>query len=343
MMDKLNRIPGLSLIILWSLFPFLGFGVKTLTVSSPSKNLKMDILGVPEGLQLTLSGPQNLKMTIDAFGFVTNKELFPSGCVISRVKQGKVNDQWEPVYGERKRIPDRYRQAIITLCDKANSALKMEVICRIYDEGVAFRYRFPDNHSKGMNIEKELTAIRFEGNYEAWASSRAQSIIEKTTLDKITSEVERSLLVNHNDSSWLALGEAGLVDFARMKFIAAPEQPGRLQAQLSGPVDLDQAGHISPWRYVMVAGSPGKLLENNYFILNLNEPNQIKDVSWIKPGIVIREVTLTTQGGLACVDFATKHRIDYVEFDAGWYGPETDPRSDANSGLAIFIHKSRNP
>jgi alpha-glucosidase len=82
---------------------------------------------------------------------------------------------------------------------------------------------------------------------------------------------------------------------------------------------------------VMVAGSPGKLLENNYFILNLNEPNQIEDTSWIKPGKVIREVTLTTQGGLACVDFAAKHGIEYVEFDAGWYGPETDPRSDAST------------
>ena len=54
----------------------------------------------------------------------------------------------------------------------------------------------------------------------------------------------------------------------------------------------------------MVAGHPGKLVENNYFVLNLNEPNQIANTSWIKPGQVIREVTLTTAGSMACIDFA---------------------------------------
>ncbi len=53
----------------------------------------------------------------------------------------------------------------------------------------------------------------------------------------------------------------------------------------------------------MAAKQPGQLLENNYLLLNLNEPNKIEDTSWIIPGKVIREVTLTTQGGLACVDF----------------------------------------
>ena len=53
----------------------------------------------------------------------------------------------------------------------------------------------------------------------------------------------------------------------------------------------------------MVAESPGKLLEQNYFVLNLNDPCALPDTSWIKPGKVIREVTLTTAGGKACVDF----------------------------------------
>ncbi|MBI9065609.1 MAG: glycoside hydrolase family 97 catalytic domain-containing protein, partial [Marinilabiliaceae bacterium] len=95
-----------------------------------------------------------------------------------------------------------------------------------------------------------------------------------------------------------------------------------------------------PWRYVMVAGSPGELLENNYFIQNLNEPNKLEDVSWIKPGKVIREVTLTTQGGRACIDFAARHNIQYVEFDAGWYGNEYDDKSDAST---ITVDPRRSP
>jgi alpha-glucosidase len=70
-------------------------------------------------------------------------------------------------------------------------------------------------------------------------------------------------------------------------------------------------------------------LENNFLILNLNDPCALADTSWIKPGKVIREVTLTTTGGLACVDFAVRRRLEYVEFDAGWYGPEDAWSSDA--------------
>jgi alpha-glucosidase len=301
--------------------------------------LKLEIGETPEGLQLRLSGPRNLHLTIDADGFILNNGANLSGRVISRLKIKKVNNQWNPVYGERNVIPDRYREAVITLVDKNGATGRMEVICRVYDEGVAFRYCFPDTLPKGANLQKELTAFRFEGNYAAWASGRAQSKIEMTTLNRLTQEVERPLLIKANDS-WLALGEAALVDFARMKLLADPQRPHTLIVQLSGEVNLDQTGHISPWRYVMVADTPGKLLENNYFIQNLNEPCPIQDVSWIKPGKVIREVTLTTQGGLACVDFAAKNGVEYVEFDAGWYGPENNPLSDAT---AVNVDPQRSP
>ena len=64
----------------------------------------------------------------------------------------------------------------------------------------------------------------------------------------------------------------------------------------------------------MIGRSPGELLEHNFLLLNLNDPCAIADTSWIKPGKVIREVTLTTQGGKACVDFAASHGLQYVEY-----------------------------
>ena len=66
----------------------------------------------------------------------------------------------------------------------------------------------------------------------------------------------------------------------------------------------------------------------------------IEDPSWIKPGKVIREVTLTTQGGKACVDFAVEHQVQYVEFDAGWYGNEYDDASDATT---VTVDPKRSP
>jgi len=92
----------------------------------------------------------------------------------------------------------------------------------------------------------------------------------------------------------------------------------------------------------MAADKPGQILENNYLILNLNQPNRIEETSWIRPGKVIREITLTTKGGIACVDFAAKHNLQFVEFDAGWYGHEYDKDSDATT-ISVDPKRSKGP
>jgi alpha-glucosidase len=119
------------------------------------------------------------------------------------------------------------------------------------------------------------------------------------------------------------------------------EDPATLQARLDGEVTFHSA-FKTPWRFIMAAEKPGQILEHNYLLLNLNEPNRIDDTSWIRPGKVIREVTLTTKGGKACVDFAAKHNLQYVEFDAGWYGHEYDESSDATT-VTVDPKRSKGP
>ncbi len=98
----------------------------------------------------------------------------------------------------------------------------------------------------------------------------------------------------------------------------------------------------SPWRVMMVGKNPGDLLEKNYLILNLNDPCEIADVSWITPGKALREVTLTTAGAKACIDYTSAHNMQYVEFDAGWYGPENSEESDATT-VTIDPARSKGP
>jgi alpha-glucosidase len=150
---------------------------------------------------------------------------------------------------------------------------------------------------------------------------------------------ERPLTIQVDGDTFIALAEARLVDYARMKFAPLQGVPHALISSLSGPVQADLP-LATPWRVVMVANSPGRLLENNDIILNLNDPCEIKDTSWIKPGKVIREVTLTTNGGKACVDFAAEHNLQYVEFDAGWYGHEYSEQSDATT---VTVDPKRSP
>ena len=124
----------------------------------------------------------------------------------------------------------------------------------------------------------------------------------------------------------MALGEAALVNYARMIF--ARKYVNTLISRLDGKVtNIDSL--ISPWRYVLIGNSPGDLLQKNYLLLNLNEPNQIGNTDWIEPGKVFRESTLTTEGSFQSIDFAARHNIRYIIFDAGWYGKEDSDTSDA--------------
>lgn len=73
---------------------------------------------------------------------------------------------------------------------------------------------------------------------------------------------------------------------------------------------------------------PGQLLEHNYIIENLNPPCEIKDTSWIKPGKIMRSA-ISTESGLATIDFCAEHNIPYMLFDWQWYMPCTSHDGDA--------------
>ena len=247
---------------------------------------------------------------------------------------------WTPVYGERSVVRDHYNQVSVVLARNASSSPVLELIFRCYDEGIAFRYIIPkNNHSEQLHIRNELTEFSFLANHAAWCVHSAQGVYSQKSIDNMGSGVERPLTVQVNDHTFVALGEAGLVDYARMKLRASKERPHTVQSELSSDVKSGMSIK-TPWRFLMVADTPGALLENNDLLLNLNEPSAIKDPSWIKPGKVIREVTLTTQGGKACVDFAVEHNLQYVEFDAGWYGNEYDDASDATT---VTVDPKRSP
>jgi alpha-glucosidase len=92
------------------------------------------------------------------------------------------------------------------------------------------------------------------------------------------------------------------------------------------------AGNSTPWRVFVVGKKPGDLLERNYLLLNLNPPRSLTDVSWIKPGKVMRDMTLTTTNSEAIIDLAALAGLQYVELDWHWYGrDETFETGDATT------------
>ncbi|WP_316822951.1 glycoside hydrolase family 97 protein [Pedobacter gandavensis] len=256
---------------------------------------------------------------------------------IHSVKEKHRKGTWKPVYGEKEFYLDHYNEVSIQFKEEKLPYRVFSITSRVYNEGAAFRYNMLTD--KLVTVTKELTGFKFKADYPSWVAGAAQSKYRKASISQTGNGTERPYVIEMNSDCFVALGEAALVDHARMKFSPAPKDSLMLLTTLDGK-SVYKDNFSTPWRYVMIAESAGKLLENNHFILNLNEANAIKDHSWIKPGKVIREVTLTTTGGKACIDFAARHNLQYVEFDAGWYGHEYD---DAASALAVNVDPSRSP
>jgi alpha-glucosidase len=276
-----------------------------------------------------------------SLGFqLSNDVMIASNITIEDVKESKVDNKWEPVYGERSQYPEQYHQSLISFSSSKQDIPAFLLNIRAYNEGIAFRYEF--ENIEQISIQRELTEFSLPADSEVWVSESAQGEINKIKLSELNNNpIERPLLAQLSDSLFVALGEAALIDFARMKFILDKKKNPTLTANLDSKV-VCKNDFTTPWRTIMAGNSAGEILENNYLILNLNEPNKIIDTDWIKPGKVIREVTLTTQGGKACVDFAVKHNLQYIEFDAGWYGKEYDDSSDATT-VTIDPNRSKGP
>lgn len=256
------------------------------------------------------------------------------------------NETWKPVYGERSTIKDHYNEMVLKFekfgdgnaqaaghagsgYDRRRS-YEMHLIVRAYDSGVAFKYFFPENkNGLFMHITGEQTQFTLPEGTKAYFERWAQGPYSILPLKNWPDESERPLTLTLPDGLNVALLEAEMVDYARTKFKLSSLKKNTLEASLYGDVDAITPFGTS-WRVVMASEKPGRLLENNDLILNLNPANKITNTSWIRPGKVIRS-GLTIKDAKACVDFAAIHHLQYVHLDAGWYGPEMKVASDASA------------
>ncbi len=301
-------------------------------LESPDKAVRAVIALSPEGA-LTYRVDYKGKPLIlqSKLGFTSeDKADLTTGFSFVDAKRSAVSQTWKPPYGERALVADAYTALMATYMIKGTGDLTLTLECRAYSEGFAFRYVFPKQTRAQLDIAKENTEFAFAGDHRAWPVYAAQGTYKPALLSEVKDGAERPLTVEVKDGPVAAIGEAGLFTFARMKFAPVAGKPYALAARLDGKAALPLPG-ATPWRYVMVADSAARLLEQNDFILNLNEPSKIADTSWLKPGKVIRETSLTTAGGKACVDFCRVMNLQYIEFDAGWYGHEYSDASDARA------------
>lgn len=241
---------------------------------------------------------------------------------------------WKPVLGEHSEITDHYKQVEVSFTPEEAGAPALTVEARCYDEGFAFRYRFSSDQPR--EIVDERTEFTFEGDFPLWSTREVEAEYRETQISELKPNRIRPVVIEVENGPVVALGEAGLVDSARMRFQPSPSKAHTLIPDLAGTVKT-KGDFTSPWRYVMVGETAGDLINNKILVPNLNEPCAIEDTSWIRPGKAIR-AELGTDQAKACVDIAVRMKFQYLLLDAGWYGPE---RSNASDATTVTVDPAR--
>ena len=222
-------------------------------------------------------------------------------------ERSEFDETWQPVWGEESSIRNRYNELAVTL-RQPQSGRQMVVRFRLYDEGVGFRYEFPEQEAMTyFTIREERTQFAMTGDHTAfWIpgdydtqeydyTESKLSEIRQLMQQAITPNssqtpfsptgVQTALQLKSDDGLYINIHEAALVDYPCMHLDLDDERmvfTSHLTPDAQGWKGYMQTPCHTPWRTVMVTDDAREILVSR-LILNLNEPCAIEDTSWIKP------------------------------------------------------------
>ena len=244
--------------------------------------------------------PSRLGLEIE--GFSLRKAFTLKG-----VETATFDETWTPVWGEVKAIRNHYNEMTATL-HQADGDRTMVIRFRLYDDGLGFRYEFPQQ--KSLNyfvIKEEYSEFAMAGDHKAfwipgdydtqeydYTESRLTEIrgLMQTAITPNTSQtpfsptgVQTVLMMKSDDGLYINLHEAALVDYPCMS-LNLDDQTLTFQSWLT-PDAQGKKGYMqtpchTPWRTVIVSDDARRILAS-HLTLNLNEPCKLDDVSWIRP------------------------------------------------------------
>lgn len=329
---------ALSLLLTGTLSPCI-FAASPLSFSSPDgKNAFTFAIedGVPT-YQVTREGKSIIDSSAMGFRFKgADAELGPFEIVSS--DSSSFDETWEQVWGEKHNIRNHYNQLTVNLQETNETKRKLTIEFRAFDDGVAFRYVYPQQGNSELIIMDELTEFNLADDGTAWWIPAYQdNRYEYLTTESPVSTLEKvhtPLTIKSDSGLYLSFHEARLVDFASM--VIEHTDGTSLKADLVPWADGDRVktdgSFTSPWRTLQIAEKPGDLI-TSYLILNLNDPCVIEDTSWIQPhkylgiwwGMHIGKFTFweseihgaSTENAFEHIDYCKKLGIDHLLIE-GW-------------------------
>jgi len=277
---------------------------------SPDKNLKLKF-------SLTSDGTPTYELNYKSKPVIKTSKLgietkdvpsFLNGFTVTKAENATFDETWIPVWGEQKSIRNNYNELLVTLAQKSAKDRFIRIRFRLFNDGLGFRYEFPEQAELAyFIIKEERTQFALAGDHKAFWLPGDFDTQEYSTVTSNLSEirgkmkeavtpnasqqtfsdtgVQTPLMMKSKDGLYINIHEAALVDYSAMS-LELDDKNFVLNSFLTpdaiGDKGYMQAPTQSPWRTIVVSDKATDILASK-LILNLNEPTKYKDVSWIKP------------------------------------------------------------
>ena len=329
------------------LFAFSGSCfAQTATLQSPNGNIKITISDELTTPSYSIDFKNKPVINHSALGFKFKQQApFSEGSKITHTQKNTQNTQWQQPWGERQIVTDNHNEVAVTFKKPQGGVFTVKF--RAFNNGVGFRYEVPKQPGfENIEITKELTEFAITDSQSAtawWIPARGWNRYEyvyNTTPVNDAPLVHTPFTFKNKEGVHVSIHEAALVDYAGMTL--NQRRPGVFQADLTpwsdGIAVKKQGAFNTPWRTIQI-GSKAVDLINSDIILNLNEPNKLGDVSWVKPGKYVgiwwgmhintqtwgsgEKHGATTQTTKYYMDFAAEYGFDGVlveGWNIGWDG-----------------------
>jgi hypothetical protein len=280
------------------------------TVESPDHSITLSFqlsdIGEP---QYRLAFKDRDVIQLSKLGFDINEMPGMSkDFMILKIDTTSFKESWEMPWGEQLTVQNEYNQLKVFLEERVAPKRKLNIIFRVFDDGLGFRYELPKQKGKEeILITDENTEFNLTGDHKVWWIPGDWDIYEHVYNETNFSEIDAISKQNHpnlsatyipenavntpvtmktDDGLYLSFHEADLTDYSGMT-LKIDTANYNMVSELVGSENLAGKAKLqlpfeTPWRTVQIAEQAIDLIESK-MILNLNEPNALGDVSYFTP------------------------------------------------------------
>jgi hypothetical protein len=313
-------------------------------VSSPNGKLKLKTFQKDGRSYYTVHYQDSLIVEESPLGIDRKDEQFYTNLIPQQVQGPKrITDTYTLASGKQLRVSTEANELKQNF-KNANGA-EVQFIFRVYNDGVAFRYHFPGEKNGVFEILNEHTGFKLPVNGKSWlqpydsistySPGYERHYTNGSPIGERSPEKEGWCFggLFEVSNTWMLLTEASLDGSYSASRLQQQAQnglysigfPDNKEAMGTGNA-LPQSRTLpwsTPWRVIIVSRYLADIVQSN-LVTSLSEPSQVKDATWVKPGLVSwswwadPDSPKNYKSMLPFIDFASRWSIPYFLADANW-------------------------